>query len=88
MPDDILNDTPPAVLPTVGGHKKVTCEFCECELGQSGEYKKLSEKARKFRKLEEENEKLDGTIATLRTEKEHLEARLREMTGAKKGSWF
>lgn len=84
MPEDILNpeggNTPPPNL-----RRKITCEFCECELGTSGEYKSLSETAKKYRGLKEANEKLQGELAKVREEKELLQRKLDEST-KKEGS--
>jgi len=81
-PEDILNPSIPT--PEVPRNRKITCEFCECELGMSGEYKSLSEKAKKLRKLADDNEKLEGTLATVRQEKEDLARRLQELQAAPK----
>jgi hypothetical protein len=70
--DPLAGAAPPSAEP--GLRAKTKCEFCECELGKSGEYMRLSDKARKLRKLEEENTALEGTIATLRHENEELKA--------------
>lgn len=76
MPEnDILNPVP---TPAPDPRKKITCEFCECELGMSGEYKQLSDTAKRYRKLKDENEKLEGTLATVRTEVEDLKRKLEE----------
>lgn len=66
------NPPPP---PDPNRPRKITCEFCECELGSSGEYKKLSDKAKGFRKAEETIADLEGTISTLRQEIEDLKAK-------------
>jgi hypothetical protein len=55
---------------------KVTCEFCECELGRSGEYKQLSETAKRYRKLKDENEKLEQDLTKVRQECEELRRKL------------
>lgn len=73
---DILNPSPTPTPSERPG--KITCEFCECELGRSGEYKQLSETAKKYRKLKDENEKLEGTLATVRQEVEDLKRKLEE----------
>lgn len=68
---------PPA--PSGGGERfpnKVTCEFCECELGRSGEYKQLSDTAKRYRKLKDENEKLEGELTKTRQEVEELKRKL------------
>ena len=76
---DILD--PPANVPDppAPSRRKITCEFCECELGQSGEYKHLSETAKTYRKLKDENEKLEGALATARQENEDLKRKLEEL---------
>ena len=75
MPEDILN--PPAVV-DIERPKKITCEFCECELGKSGEYKQLSDTAKKYRKMKDDNEKLEGSLATARQEIEDLKRKIEE----------
>ena len=46
--------------------KKITCEFCDCALTAEGElYGKLSDKAKAFRSLEDENAKLKVKNAEL-----------------------
>lgn len=56
--------------------RKLKCEFCDTELATSGDYLKLSDKAKKLRGLEEANEKQEAIITSLRTEIETLKARL------------
>lgn len=75
-PEEII---PAPAIVDVDRPKKITCEFCECELGKSGEYKQLSETAKRYRKLKDENEKLEGEltksrqdVATLQREIEAL----------------
>lgn len=77
---DVIDGVPPTVPEP--RPRKITCEFCECELGSSGEYKKLSDKAKKFRESEEIIEDLEGTIATLRGEIEDLKNAAREHSPA------
>jgi hypothetical protein len=52
--------------------RKIKCEFCECELGASGEYMRLSEKAKGLRKAEETIEELNKELGRTRTELEEL----------------
>jgi predicted RNase H-like nuclease (RuvC/YqgF family) len=73
MPEEII---PAPAIVDIDRPKKITCEFCECELGKSGEYKQLSEAAKRYRKLKDENEKLEGTLATVRQECEDLKRKL------------
>jgi DNA repair exonuclease SbcCD ATPase subunit len=68
-------NTPPPP-PDPGRPRKITCEFCECDLGNSGEYKKLSDKAKGFREAEETIEKLNATISELRAEITALKAQI------------
>jgi len=72
MPEELI----PAGTIEAERPKKITCEFCECELGRSGEYKQLSETAKKYRKLKDENEKLEGELATCRQREEGLKREL------------
>jgi hypothetical protein len=80
MPDPILdggNTTAPEPRERTG--PGCVCQFCGCKLtargeiitvGTEGEYP-----AKKTRRLVEENEKLEGTVATLRQEIEDLRAK-------------
>jgi predicted RNase H-like nuclease (RuvC/YqgF family) len=85
MPEEII---PAPVVVDVGRPKKITCEFCECELGKSGEYVELSAKAKMLRKLKDENEKLEGTLATVRQEVEDLKRKLEAVSPKEKKSNF
>lgn len=67
MPDDIL--TPPApARETESRPRRIVCEFCESELGPSGEYKHLSDRAKKLRKAEERIDELQAEIVRLNAE--------------------
>ena len=68
--EDILDPQAPPVPRNVELQRprKITCEFCECELGSSGEYKKLSDKAKKYRDAEETIERMEAELATLRAD--------------------
>jgi predicted RNase H-like nuclease (RuvC/YqgF family) len=80
MPEsDILN--PSVGLPATEDNRprKITCEFCECQLGKSGEYQSLSDKAKKFRKLADENEKLEGELANARMTIEDMKRKMEEV---------
>jgi hypothetical protein len=46
----VLEEPTPAPAPA---STKVTCEFCGCQLGPSGEYMQLSERAKGLRQLED-----------------------------------
>ncbi len=70
----------PAGGGTPNDKKKITCEFCECTLTSNGEYINLSETAKKMRKSKETIDEQEGTIATLRAEKEDLQSRLNALT--------
>ncbi len=75
MPEsDILNPAPATV--EIDRPKKITCEFCECELGRSGEYKQLSATAKRYRGLKDENEKLENELTAARQQVEELKKRL------------
>lgn len=77
-PTNVGGGNPPA-----GGtpiKKDIQCEFCECTLTKGGEYLNLSDKAKKMRKSNETIENLEGQLATLRTEKEDLQARLNALS--------
>jgi hypothetical protein len=56
------NTGKPPVVPPEPGRRKIVCEFCECELGADGSYKKLSDKARGFREHDEALAGLQKTI--------------------------
>jgi predicted RNase H-like nuclease (RuvC/YqgF family) len=71
---DVL-DTPGGPVhsePPPNPRRKITCEFCECELGQSGEYKSLSDTAKKYRALKDTNEKLEAELTKVRQDCESL----------------
>ena len=85
MPEEII---PAPATVDLDRPKKITCEFCECELGKSGEYKQLSETAKRYRKLKDDNEKLEGTLATVRQEVEDLKRKLEAVAPKKKESSF
>lgn len=82
MPEEII---PAPATVDLDRPKKITCEFCECELGKSGEYKQLSETAKRYRKLKDDNEKLEGTLATVRQEVEDLKRKLEAVAPKEKG---
>lgn len=71
--------TPPApdVAPPTG---KVTCEFCSCTLGPSGEYLQLSPRAKELRALEDTLDTVRGELAAAR---EDVAAALRERDEAR-----
>lgn len=78
MAEDIT--TPPASTPpekkepeTRERSRSVTCEFCECVLDSSGSYKRLSDRARSLRDLEEKHEALKKEHAALVAKEEELE---------------
>jgi hypothetical protein len=74
---DVLDGTPPVVTaPTEPGRRKIVCEFCDCELGADGSYKKMSDKAKKLRDAEETIESLEATISELRSEVTTLKAQI------------
>jgi hypothetical protein len=55
-------NTPPTPTPESGAPSgKVTCEFCQCVLGPSGEYMQLSPRAKELRAI-------DDTLSTVREE--------------------
>lgn len=56
--------------------RKIVCEFCECEVGADGSYKKLSDKAKSFRDAEETIETLQATVSTLQEEIRTLKAQI------------
>jgi hypothetical protein len=64
---DILNEggggsPEPRPTPEPPGRRKIVCEFCDCEVGVDGSYKKLSDKAKSFRDQEERIEALNKTL--------------------------
>jgi len=74
---DVLDTAPPAPpVPPEPGRRKTVCEFCECELGADGSYKKMSDKAKKLRDAEETIESLEATISELRSEVTTLKAQI------------
>ena len=90
MAEDILDGgtprTPPADPPR---NRRIVCEFCDCELGADGSYKKLSDKAKAFRDSEETIETLQETIVARDQEIVALKARqpapVAEPQGARSG---
>ena len=61
--------------------KKVICEFCECQIAKdSGDVVRMSEKARKFRDLEDENKKLTDRVNDFLREKGEREAKEKDKT--------
>lgn len=74
--DPLLPSSVPPSSEPQGRTRKIRCEFCECETVGSGDYLKLSDKAKRLRGLEETNEKLEGTISDLRKEIETLRERI------------
>jgi len=75
-PLNVPPETPPTPPVERGG--KIECEFCKCKLTRGGEVLQFSDEAKKYRELKLENERLEGTIDTLRSEKEAAEQKLRE----------
>jgi hypothetical protein len=72
---------PPPTPPTPEIRRRGNvCEFCECRLTGDGEIINMGEKAKRMRKSQEEIEKLEGIIATLRQEKEDLQRKVTELT--------
>lgn len=80
--DPILpgGDAPPAPR---SESRKCICEFCECRVTASGEIISVGDKAKRFRKLEDENEKLQGANQTLRDELEREKQKHPEPSGPK-----
>ena len=58
-------DDPPAPAPV--RRTQLTCEFCECPLAPSGEYVRLSARAKELRKLEETLDALRAELETAQT---------------------
>lgn len=76
----------PTVTDAPSNRKKITCEFCESELGPSGEYKKLSDKAKKMRDAEETIDANEKLIGELRAENADLKAKLAAQNSPTPGS--
>src|SRR5258708_22346221 len=76
---DPLHNPAPAPAAALG---KLTCEFCECQLTATGDAIKVSDKARGYMKSDEKINELNGTIVTLRNEKEDLQRKLNELSPA------
>lgn len=80
----------PSPSPEPARAHKVTCEFCECVLGPSGEYVSLSEKAKTLRKQSETIEALREELAEAarlqaETQRERDEARSQLAPKVKRG---
>lgn len=58
-PESVAVVVPPAAPRS---QRNITCEFCECVLAPSGDYIRLSEKAKELRKLEEKIEDLKSQL--------------------------
>jgi hypothetical protein len=73
---DPLNPNPaPLPAPTEPTNKRgMVCEFCECRLAANGDIISVGERAKKFRKLEEENERLGADNARIQGELNELRA--------------
>ena len=67
------NDEPKAAKEKVS--KTVTCEFCECPISvDSGEWKKLSDKAKAFRTLQERYDQKCTDLSDLQSRFDALRA--------------
>ena len=81
-PDPLATVIPPAPVPD--GRRRIVCEFCECKLTNGGDVLEFSEKAKGFRKHSQTVEELNGTIVTLRQEKETADAKVRDYQSKEK----
>jgi len=65
--DPLLPPDPPEPPdPPAPKRTKLVCEFCECPLAPSGEFLKLSDKAKTFRAQEDRIDQLQADLASLR----------------------
>jgi hypothetical protein len=94
--DDLLPGAPPVAAPPspVPLRAKITCEFCECQLAPSGEYLRLSDRAKAIRGLEEKIETLGAdlelarvALATAARERDDARAQVTAATGKKDIHW-
>ncbi len=93
MPDPLEPPTPEPATPPPARTSKLRCEFCKCELSPtSGEYVKLSDEAKAFRKQDDTIETLRAEIVTLTTARD---AAIRErdearalVAPAKREAWW
>lgn len=76
--DEILD--PPDEQKETPRAKKLTCEFCDCRLSQSGEVIHRSEKAKSFMDLEKSKTELEGKLSTMQAELEETKTKLLEAT--------
>lgn len=79
---------PPAPEPTRGA-KNIACDFCECSLTPSGDFLKLSDKAKQLRDQGETLEKANAKILELTRELQEARnaiARLETAAAPKKTS--
>lgn len=84
MPDPLNPEStiPAAPLAVRDDSNRIVCEYCECRITKRGEIIEMGDKAKRFRKLVEENEKLQGTNDTLRQENEELKRKVSDLTPA------
>lgn len=99
LPDDPPDDgeIPPGTRPPterreLSHPKKITCDFCECEINtMQGEVLTFSKKAKALRDTSETFEKMQGQIDTLKSENADLKNQIQLLKGVetpkKKGSW-
>jgi|ERR1700722_2298820 len=65
-----------AARPSARG-KTVVCEFCECPISiESGEWKKLSDKAKDYRSLQDRFDAKVAELATLQTKYDDVKVKL------------
>ena len=73
-------DPPEPVDPPLVRPKRLVCEFCDCALAPSGEFVRLSDKAKTFRTQDDRIDTLNAELASARDDiatalKERDEAR-------------
>jgi len=73
-------DPPEPPEPPAPTRRKLVCEFCECPLAPSGEFLKLSEKAKAFR---HQDDRIDQLHADLVSVREDVTAALKERDEAR-----
>jgi hypothetical protein len=86
MPDDLL---PPAPTPLPADRpRKLTCEFCECQLAPNGDVMSVSDRAKTYRDLKDKLDALKADLEAARANCTKADTRVRELEAKQKESIF